>query len=77
DWSSDGALPISLIEGTIDQFRTGWTYTHAGTPVAYVMSLDDPGNATIIPFDRWWSALRFAMVFAGQNGCEYVGGPKQ
>ena len=59
---------------SIPDTQTGWTYSQAGTPCAYVMPLDDPADATIIPFPSWWEALRFAVSFARENHCEYVGG---
>ncbi|OBX20624.1 hypothetical protein A9995_02685 [Erythrobacter sp. QSSC1-22B] len=65
-----------MIVGEICDTQTGWTYTQAGRPVAFVMPLDDPGGATYIQFDNWWNALRFALTFAHYNGCEYVGGPE-
>jgi hypothetical protein len=60
---------------TVSDHQTGWTYTQAGTPVAFVMPLDDPADATVIAFPNWWNALRFAVTFAHINGHEYVGGP--
>lgn len=62
---------------TLSAHQTGWAYTQAGTPVAYVMPLDDPADATVIPFPTWWEALRFAVTLAHLNGHEYVGGPGQ
>lgn len=56
--------------------QTGWCYSQAGTPIAYVMPLDDPADATLMPFATWWEALRFAVMFAHINGAEYVGGPE-
>lgn len=62
---------------TIPAQQTGWCYSQAGTPCAYIMPLDDPADATVIPFDSWWQALRFAVTLASLNGHEYVGGPGQ
>ena len=59
----------------IPDTQTGWTYSQAGRPIAYVMPLDRPADATMIPCDTWWQALRFALSFAEHNGCEFVGGP--
>lgn len=61
----------------ISDHQTGWTYSQAGTPVAFVMPLDDPAGATVIAFPNWWNALRFAVTFASLNGHEYVGGPHE
>lgn len=61
---------------TIPNTQTGWTYSQSGTPCAYVLPLDRPAEATMIAFDNWWNALRFAVTFASLNGCEYVGGPQ-
>ena len=60
---------------TLCDTQTGWTYSQAGTPVAYIMPLDRPGEAMMIPQDNWWRALRFAVAFAHENDCEFVGGP--
>lgn len=62
---------------TLGDTQTGWTYTQAGTPVAYVMPLNDPADATVIAFPNWWNALRFAVTFASLNGCEFMGGPSE
>lgn len=67
-------LPLTK---SIPDTQAGWTYSQAGTPCAYVMPLDDPAGATIIPFDTWWEALRFAVSFAHENWCEYRGGPDE
>lgn len=60
---------------TVSDTQTGWAYTQAGTPVAFVMPLNEPREATVIAFPNWWNALRFAVTYAQLNGCEYVGGP--
>jgi hypothetical protein len=62
---------------TLGDTQTGWTYTQDGTPVAYVMPLDDPAGATVIAFPNWWNALRFAVTLVHYNGHEYVGGPSE
>ena len=55
---------------------TGWTYTQSGKPVAFVMEEDNPADAVIIEQPNWWSALRFSLNFARNNGCEFAGGPE-
>lgn len=55
--------------------QSGWCYSLSGTPCAYVMPLNDPDAVMFIPCDSWWQALRFALSFAENNRCEFVGGP--
>ncbi|SMQ74277.1 hypothetical protein SAMN06297468_2509 [Altererythrobacter xiamenensis] len=61
---------------TLGDIQTGWTYTQSGKPGAFIMPLDNPGDATFIVQDTWWQALRYALIFAHNNACEYVGGPE-
>lgn len=56
--------------------ETGWAYTEAGTPVAFIQPRNRPAEAMVIPFPSWWEALRFSVTFAHYNHCEYVGGPR-
>lgn len=55
----------------------GWTYTQAGTPVAYIMDDGDPSSARLLSFPNWWRALRFALIWAQKSDCVYVGGPTE
>lgn len=55
---------------------TGWTYTQSGKPVAFVMEENRPDEAILIEQANWWHALRFALNFARNNACVFVGGPK-
>lgn len=57
--------------------QAGWCYSSAGTPCAYVMPLDEPERACMVPCETWWQAMRFALSFSENNGCEYVGGPNE
>lgn len=57
--------------------QAGWCYSRAGTPCAYIMDLDNPAGAMMIPCETWWQALRFALSFAENNACEFVGGPTE
>ncbi|UVI39332.1 hypothetical protein [Qipengyuania spongiae] len=66
-----------MSECTIPDTQTGWTYSQSGTPCAYILPLDRTAEAMMIPCDSWWQALRFALSFAQNNGCEFVGGPSQ
>ena len=66
----------TLITNQLAHLQSGWTYSQAGTPCAYVLPIDDPSGATVIAYDTWWEALRFAVSFAHNNDCEYVGGPE-
>ena len=60
---------------THEGHEAGWTYSQAGTPVSFIMPPGEPNKAILIPHDTWWQALRFALHFAENNGCKFVGGP--
>lgn len=63
---------------TLPAMRSGWTYSQAGTPCAYVMPVDRPGEASVTAFDTWWQALHYAVMYAQiYPRCRYVGGPGQ
>lgn len=56
---------------------SGWTFTQSGKPVAFIMDEGDPAGAIMVPQPNWWVALRFALLFARNNDCVFVGGPGQ
>lgn len=57
--------------------QSGWCYSRAGTPCAYIMDIDEPTGVMMIPLETWWEALRFALSFAETNDCEFIGGLSQ
>ena len=62
---------------TLPKLETGWTYTQAGTPVAYVMLAGDPGKADVTAFESWWKALHYAVLYAEiYPRARYMGGPE-